>query len=244
MSQRPHLLDGTHSPYNISFYAFGLGTIFGIGVTISTVFYHAENPIYLTGGIYLIVLALFHWLEYMAVALFNSKKCGLDAYLIPHSTAYSIATVVSLTEFVVTSYFFPGIKSVQIFQHIGLALIIFGQTLRSLALYHASSNFSHIIATSKQPTHRLVTTGVYRYLRHPSYVGFYYWAIGTQLWCYCNHHSLTLFPICHARSPMISFEFPFKITTYEEALLVQFFGDEYKQYKKQTWVGIPFIQSS
>lgn len=27
----------------------------------------------------------------------------------------------------------------------------------------------------------------------------------------------------------------------EEALLVRFFGDEYVQYRKKSWIGIPFL---
>ena len=66
-------------------------------------------------------------------------------------------------------------------------------------MIHAGSNFSHIMAHRKAEGHVLVTSGIYRleptsitgdmllmsrlvsYLRHPSYTGFFYWALGTQL---------------------------------------------------------------
>ena len=82
-------------------------------------------------------------------------------------------------------------------------MVLVGQALRSAAMIHASTNFSHTVALHKRDAHRLVTDGVYRsvfsflsfikhvciyslqllrrWFRHPSYAGFYYWALGTQL---------------------------------------------------------------
>lgn len=77
-------------------------------------------------------------------------------------------------------------------------MVLVGQALRSTAMIHASTNFSHSVALHKRDAHRLVTDGVYRsgvfsfyvyslpsttfsWFRHPSYAGFYYWALGTQL---------------------------------------------------------------
>lgn len=33
----------------------------------------------------------------------------------------------------------------------------------------------------KKDDHVLVTSGIYQRVRHPSYFGFFYWALGTQL---------------------------------------------------------------
>jgi len=48
-------------------------------------------------------------------------------------------------------------------------------------MIEASSNFSHKIATEKKSTHELVTSGVYSLVRHPSYFGFFWWGVGTQV---------------------------------------------------------------
>lgn len=45
----------------------------------------------------------------------------------------------------------------------------------------AATNFSHLIVYDKAPEHSLVRTGIYGWSRHPSYVAFFYWAIGTQI---------------------------------------------------------------
>lgn len=43
-------------------------------------------------------------------------------------------------------------------------MVVAGQALRSMAMIHASTNFSHIVAFRKRETHRLVTDGVYAYV--------------------------------------------------------------------------------
>lgn len=64
---------------------------------------------------------------------------------------------------------------------IGLILCIMGEVLRKLAMFTANTNFNHIVQTVKERDHVLVTHGVYGLCRHPSYVGWFYWSIGTQV---------------------------------------------------------------
>ncbi|CAN0453530.1 unnamed protein product, partial [Hapterophycus canaliculatus] len=33
----------------------------------------------------------------------------------------------------------------------------------------------------REESHQLVTSGVYRFLRHPSYFGWFWWSLGTQV---------------------------------------------------------------
>lgn len=77
-------------------------------------------------------------------------------------------------------------------------VVLGAQILRSMAMIHASTNFSHMIAYRHRDGHVLVTHGIYRsalspaipaaahslsssWSRHPSYAGFFYWSIGTQI---------------------------------------------------------------
>ena len=50
---------------------------------------------------------------------------------------------------------------------LGIAVTLLGQVLRSAAMIHAGSNFSHVLAFSKAQGHVLVTSGIYRYVRLP-----------------------------------------------------------------------------
>lgn len=43
----------------------------------------------------------------------------------------------------------------------GMILVVFGQVLRSTAMIHAATNFSHAVAFRKLDSHQLVTDGVY-----------------------------------------------------------------------------------
>ena len=62
---------------------------------------------------------------------------------------------------------------------VGSSMCITGHLLRLGAMFHAASNFHHVVQTTKKKDHRLVTTGVYQFCRHPSYLGWSLWAIGT-----------------------------------------------------------------
>lgn len=115
----------------------------------------------------------------------------------------------------------------------GLALSAVGLLTRSVAMATASSNFSHIIEGEKRQEHVLVTSGVYALLRHPAYFGFFWWSVGTQL--------LLANPVCVLAYAVASFEFFRDRIKYEEQLLVEFFGDEYRAYRRRTYIGIPLL---
>jgi len=63
----------------------------------------------------------------------------------------------------------------------GIVMIFFGHFLRIGAMFTAAKNFTHLVMDSKREEHKLVTRGLYRFIRHPSYLGWSMWAIGTQI---------------------------------------------------------------
>lgn len=87
-----------------------------------------------------------------------------------------------LCEPVVTRpYSLAELKQITWLSTVGLLMVIFGDCLRKAAMLTAGSNFNHIVQNEKSDTHTLVTSGVYGWFRHPSYVGWFYWSIGTQV---------------------------------------------------------------
>jgi len=78
-------------------------------------------------------------------------------------------------------------------------------------------------------------TSSYQYLRHPSYFGFYYWSIGTQL-VLGNFISAILFAIA-------SWMFFHRRIPFEEQTLLKLFPEEYPDYRNKTFIGIPFIKT-
>ena len=75
----------------------------------------------------------------------------------------------------------------------------------------------------------------YHYFRHPSYVGYFYWAIGTQI-LLCNPISFSLYVYA-------AWKFFSKRIPYEESTLLNQYGTMYAEYMKRTWIGIPWIPS-
>jgi len=78
-------------------------------------------------------------------------------------------------------YSFSELKTFHTICYVGLAMCAIGEILRKSAIWTARDNFTHIVQQEKTQTHVLVTHGVYSWFRHPSYVGFFYWSIGTQV---------------------------------------------------------------
>jgi protein-S-isoprenylcysteine O-methyltransferase len=112
-------------------------------------------------------------------------------------------------------------------------LALMGQWFRSCAMIQAGSNFSHQIEHRKRTNHVLVTDGIYSWSRHPSYFGFFWWAVGTQF-ILGNPLSILGYVLVLSRF------FQDRIA-YEEDILVQFFGRKYLQYQAGTPIRIPFI---
>jgi len=84
-------------------------------------------------------------------------------------------------------------------------------------MFHAKSNFNHLVQYSKHPDHKLVTTGPYYWFRHPSYFGWFMWAVGTQA-------ILSNF-ICFFLWFYASIQFFYDRVDVEEYYLLQFFGE-------------------
>lgn len=184
--------------------------------------------------VYVIVLCTFHLGEFFMTAIFNPTATSADSFMVNHSKAYTAAAVISSIEFGIRLIFFPDRNSSQIFC-MGIVFVIGGQLCRSLAMVTCGESFNHYIQRDKKENHVLVTHGIYSILRHPSYVGFYYWAVGTQL-VLCNPLSAILYGLAAWTF------FRYRIT-YEEETLKQLFPDgAYENYAARTYIGIPFIR--
>ncbi|KAF8933666.1 farnesyl cysteine-carboxyl methyltransferase [Dissophora ornata] len=224
------LFDGQNSPQNIAVYGFGLGALFGASIILATIVQTSIPQFWL----FLAALGVFHALEYIAIALFNPTKLKLDSFLLNHSPEYTLATVSGISEFLIELYFFPQMKSWGILNKIGLVLVVVGQAARTLAMFSAKSNFSHHVEYYKEEHHVLVTDGIYSVLRHPSYFGFYYWALGSQL--------MMMNPVCFIGFAAALYHFFSERIEVEEKLLTRFFGQDYRDYKARTSTGLPLIK--
>lgn len=77
--------------------------------------------------------------------------------------------------------------------------------------------------------HKLVTWGPYRYVRHPSYLAYFFMFIGL----------FAIWPSWPAIVPLIAIPGYFRVTFREERLLEQHFGSQYLDYQRSTGRFIP-----
>jgi protein-S-isoprenylcysteine O-methyltransferase Ste14 len=133
-------------------------------------------------GCYSYVMCVFHVSEYIVTAYHNPGTVSTDAFLLNQSAQYGLAAFAACSEFLLEYYLWPTSKSSYHFVSlIGLVCCLLGDSFRKYAMYHAGTNFNHLIETHKRDDHRLVTDGVYGWCRHPSYAGWFLWAVGTQV---------------------------------------------------------------
>ena len=59
--------------------------------------------------------------------------------------------------------------------------MILGEGLRVAAFFTAKNNFTHLVRYKKNPKHQLITHGVYSIFRHPSYTGYFYFCVFSQI---------------------------------------------------------------
>jgi len=183
---------------------------------------------------YVTVVCVFHLAEFFVTAIWNPSVLSAACFMVNHSEAYTVAMLVSAIEFLIRLILFPT-KNSAIISAIGFSLVSIGQIIRSLAMITCAESFNHLIQHTKKQSHKLVTHGIYRYLRHPSYFGFFYWSIGTQLML---GNFLTAIAFVVASWLFFNRRIPF-----EERTLIKLFPKEYPAYMKVSWIGIPFIQS-
>jgi protein-S-isoprenylcysteine O-methyltransferase len=56
-----------------------------------------------------------------------------------------------------------------------------GLVIRLLSFYTAKSNFTHLVQHEKAEKHQLVTHGIYSLMRHPGYMGFFYYSLASMV---------------------------------------------------------------
>ncbi|KAF4762434.1 hypothetical protein HAV15_007424 [Penicillium sp. str.  len=221
--------DGKMSLAGISLRAMLLGTSLGLSASLSlflsTVY---QTPLWRV-PFFIASLSLFHFLEFYVTAQYNTRYATVSAFLLSsNGWAYNIAHGSAMVECLVSHIFWPRADCCGA---VGFVLLLIGQVIRTLAMAQAASNFNHHVQSQHQEGHVLVNTGLYRYLRHPSYFGFFWWGLGTQL--------VLGNMVCFVGYSLVLWRFFSSRIKREEAYLISFFGDEYVQYRKATPVGIP-----
>lgn len=115
-----------------------------------------------------------------------------------------------------------------------LGAIIFIPGLLLLWRSHADLADNFTPSLFIQRDHQLVTSGVYKYIRHPMYLSFWCWAVGQALlidnWIAGPLGLLAFIPIYIQR------------VGREEAQLLTRFGDAYREYQRRTGAMFPRLR--
>jgi protein-S-isoprenylcysteine O-methyltransferase Ste14 len=114
----------------------------------------------------------------------------------------------------------------------------FGTAVFAVALiafyltHHDLGRFWSVTLEIRQ-THQLITTGIYRHVRHPMYAAFFLWAVAQAL----------LLPNWIAGpAGLVGFGILFGLRVgREERMLEATFGDAYRAYAARTWRVVPGV---
>jgi len=196
-------------------------------IDITKTLIYNKNNIYYQIEIYLISLCIYHISEYINSLIYHFNKLDWSCYLIDQSWEWFLALFLSIIEYFIEIFFLNFKTKTYIIFNIGMFFIIFGHFLRISALFTCKTNFEYLVQYTRQKGHKLVKNGVYKIFRHPSYVGFYLWAVGTQIMM-CNI-------ICIVGFIVALYVFFKERIEEEEIYLVAFFGEEYLNYRKETF---------
>ncbi|SCZ90897.1 BZ3500_MvSof-1268-A1-R1_Chr1-3g02360 [Microbotryum saponariae] len=248
------------TPHNVACFAFCLGAAWSVGFTRLGIYWlHPTErswPVWFTLdskhlpaqslwsactspmlALYLTCWAMFHLLEFVVTSMYNPGKLSVSSFLLNNGSPYHVAHAFGIVEHVLEEAYLP--PKWRAFKHLGWimvagwVLLMGGQILRSFAMISAAQNFSHVIQTKKRDDHSLVETGIYAWSRHPSYAGFCWWALGTQI--------MLANPIATLAFTHVLLSFFAARIEAEEKYLVKFFGDDYISYRKRVPTRIIFI---
>lgn len=114
---------------------------------------------------------------------------------------------------------------------IGLAMIAGGIFIRVWAIRTLGKHFTATVTLTQN--HRFISSGPYKLVRHPSYLGAFMAIVGCPV--FLNASWATLFSFI-----FMTIAYVIRITV-EEKMLTSYFGHSYEKYKRQTKMIIPFI---
>jgi protein-S-isoprenylcysteine O-methyltransferase len=180
------------------------------------------------------VLGLAYVLSELGLALKRRAKAGESRLEDRGSLALLwIVIVASVTSSFEIAHALPaaGMGAVPTVRFLGLAAFAAGLAIRWYSIIHLGRFFTVNVAIAAN--HRLIDTGPYRFVRHPSYTGALMAFLGLAL-CLANWASLAVMLI-----PV--FLVFLRRMHVEEGVLLQALGDQYRDYMHRTKRLIPAV---
>lgn len=216
----------------VAFKALLLGVILTVSV-FGLIYSKQINSYEFRIAAYTALNCIFHLIEFFVTAMCNTEEVDDDSFILNDPDLYYVYVAALLEAALkLTQWrYIPQFTYVSFL--LGLLITVFGQFCRSVAMCTAGVSFHHYVQREHSQKRPLVTWGIYKCMRHPSYFGYFWWFIGSQV--------LLLNPIIGCLGAYKLHQFFKNRIEYEEEFLVSFFGKEYEDYRSLTPTRIPFI---
>lgn len=117
-------------------------------------------------------------------------------------------------------------------QGIGFLLVVISVGISILARHKLGANWAHAAEHQVKQNQELITTGIYRYIRHPIYLGLFLSFVGGEIVAE-SYLAIFFFPLLLAGAYVQG--------KREESILLNHFGDKYKIYMQGSKMLIPYI---
>jgi len=181
----------------------------------------------------LIYMAL--WNVWWAITFIGRKKGQKSAYdqgqkwlvILSGSLSIPYMIVVPALEY---AHFTGPIPRNGMLSWTGLVVFAIGIAIQAVAMWQLRSFYT--IRLNVKPDQALVTTGLYRRIRHPGYLSNLVAILGIGL----AMSSIAMLILTIFIFALIHFRI-----NSEEKMLMSAFGDQYRQYSQETWRLMPYI---
>jgi len=181
------------------------------------------------------IIFLFAWGAYERISAIKKGKKHSDArdndrnsliiFYVTIFLGYGIGIPVSFTGYGRISILFPYISL------LGFFIIALGLFIRLIAIRTLAEQFTYTVKIIDK--HELIISGIYKYIRHPSYSGQALIFLGCGL-AFSNWLSILLLFVP-------SFIASLYRMSVEEKVLMDYFSDQYADYMKETKRLIPLV---
>ena len=158
--------------------------------------------------------------------LFQTKREDWD-FVIPASLIFFAALLVTFWDFIQIQEMAYRLSLVNL---VGLGLFFTGVAIRRVAKRTLGKYYSYGLRTMKKQ--ELIKHGIYEHIRHPTYLAMLIYSPAIPL----SFSSLYGFLLMLGLIPCTLYRI-----RIEESMLLEKFGDEYREYMRQTKKMIPFI---
>ncbi len=163
--------------------------------------------------------------EHSSSLMVGFAALGTVAYFLEVLT-YMFLVFTGLFNLLYVSPFYFRLPFAIYMQFLGLTLTLVGYFL---FLWSVIVRGSYAVSWEMSENQKLVTWGPYRYVRHPSYLGYFLMFFGLFF----------LWPNLFTIIPLSAIPGYYRVTFEEEKLLIQRFGSAYLKYQKRTGRFIP-----